>query len=87
MDVKCFKVQAPGEKIHAKVFNVLSLLGLDNLMRHARCAISFGREPKGGLVRVFNLKFGSVASQEHKFLVHMQPLLDLKTQSRFHPIN
>ncbi len=52
MDVKCFIVQAPGEKIHAKVFNVLSLLGLDNLMRHARCAISFGSEPTGGLVRV-----------------------------------
>jgi hypothetical protein len=46
-----------------------------------------GRKPKVLLGRVFNFKIGHFASKQHKCIAHMQPLLELKTQPRFCPVN
>ncbi len=39
------------------------------------------------LGQVFNFKLGCFAPQQHKRMLQIQPLLELKTPSRFRPVN
>jgi hypothetical protein len=47
---------------------------------NAGSAITDGREPRSCLGQVFNSKLGYIATLGSKCMVHMQPLLKLKTQ-------
>jgi hypothetical protein len=50
-------------------------------------AIYNRREPKSCLGQVFNSKLDSISILCSKCMLHMQPLLELKTQRRDHPVS
>ncbi len=50
-------------------------------------AISNGRVPKSCLGRVFNFKLGRVATMLGNCISSVQPLLELKTWPKVHPVS
>ncbi len=61
---------------------------MNRMLIHLKWGVRYPmREPKKCLSRVLNSKFGSLALLHGKFMAYIQPLLELKTQSKLSPVS